>query len=311
MCNTPTEEEIERYRRNKADGGSDGIDGVRYESRVAAWVFIQIATIARKHTIARATVCRQDLSFVNDLHVSARKRILRCEMKSGTSKLTWGKAFKTLGWDFRQQIAEDERAGIKASYYLYVADKENAQRLKKTPPPGVKVEHFPDSSVPSEIDSTIRGFSNRLTELLPEHHRERVRGSLLRGAPFSFLLDKTDLFNILQAFIVAADMLRAGYPENFDYVLKIASQRSDGLFCTQPRNLRAEVIRKLANIEDIDVVSCDGIVSYTLDNGIVGRLAVSLDRPEGEVFEHLIMQDDVQTSDDVLWAFEEAEKLLE
>lgn len=312
MPEAPTPEEIERYRQNKAAGGSDGIEGLRYESRVAAWLFIQMATIVGKKNspLARARICRQDLSFVNDLYVETRTRVRRVECKSGTSELYWGQAFRSLGWDFRQQILEDQDAGINGRYFLYLADKGNADRLAKTRPQGVRVEHFPDSNVPSEIDAVVKRFFNRLIELLPDIPRQRAMGFLKRGGTFSLLLNRTDAYTVFQAFIVAADMLKAGSHEYLDYVLQIASQRSDGMFCTHPRGLRLDVERKLAKIKNIDVVSCDGIVSYRLDNGIVGRLAVSLDQPEGAVFEDLIMQKGVVTSEDVLWAFEEMEKLI-
>ncbi|MBO0132280.1 hypothetical protein [Agrobacterium burrii] len=156
------------YLRQKTDGGADGRSGTEYEVFVAAFELIKLAKrvlLGKLDATAVHITWQAAGMYIDDVVIRKGNLFRHFEMKTG--KEIWGKAPKTIRWNFHNQKLFNERHSRPSSYRLVLANPDVFHTLNGSRAEWIDVIFFPNTSKPTEINLQVPGFIQSVTDLLP------------------------------------------------------------------------------------------------------------------------------------------------
>ena len=131
-------QETKNYLQNKNRGGINGEKGSTYENHHALY---QIAILARDliEFSQDATICSQDLAFVDDLVIDRGcNNALRNYQLKNSSTVFWGQGDKSIQDDFHKQHILNQAILRGSELYLVVSDLALQKTLSKNCPESIR-----------------------------------------------------------------------------------------------------------------------------------------------------------------------------
>ncbi len=282
--------EHKEYLYQKTGGGADGRSGTEYEVFVAAFELIKLAkAVLRENLDATGVhITWQAIGmYIDDVVIRIGDEFQHFEMKTGGNEI-WGKAPKTIRWNFEEQKLFNERHSRPSTYGLVLANPDVFDTLDGSRAEWVNVRFFPNTSKPTEIDPHVRGFIEAITDLLPFEKQEFLLKKLSGRRRIYLEFDHNDVATAYEGFQRAFQDLESGHEETVDRVLADAARHTHGLVRYQQQGFDEGVQEKLDEIAGIKFVAFKGVVFFTIMGNFFGRAPIELGGLSGKVFQDLV-----------------------
>lgn len=181
-------QETKNYLQNKNRGGINGEKGSTYENHHALY---QVAVLARDliEFSQDATICSQDLAFVDDLVIDrGGNNALRNYQLKNSSTVFWGQGDKSIQDDFHKQHILNQAILRGSELYLVVSDSALQRTLSKNCPESIRdfsqVVYFPYQKQLSKLLESFSGLKEAIQYLCPFEEVDKVEcaAGVLLGA---------------------------------------------------------------------------------------------------------------------------------